>query len=854
MLTAAAQADAQIVRSPPPAGASTHTVVLGGRYARSGFDGWLLGGGYRAAWVSPIEVPVLDLDTLGGLVPTGTGGDGQTVSLKFIGGDGLEYALRSIDKIPTRKLDTVFEGTVVAALVQDQVAQFLPTAALVVDPLLDATGILHPRHSLAVIPDDPRLGEYREEFAGLIGMFTDQPQERANRSPGFADSRRISGSDTFLEEMEEGACNSADARGYLKARLMDILIGDRDRHERQFRWARYPDGDGCFVWRVIPEDRDQAFVMNDGFMMSVYRLVQFRNIGFGPSYPNLAGLTFSGWELDRQLLPGLDRATWSGVVAEIQAQITDRVIEDAVRNLPSAHFDLYGDFLASSLKSRREDLPKAAMFFYGLMARQPEFRATDRDELAEFEHLSDGSLRVSVAYREGPGAGAPYFERTFRPDETTEFRLFLQGGDDVIEVAGGKARIKVRAIGGGGDDRFINRSLAGTQHTRFYDDRGDNLFEGTSRVDTDSFERPQSENGVHRYTLDWGGTNRFLPAFSYDSDIGLYFGLTADFRRNGFRKVPFRSDNAFTFGVGTTGPEFYVGWDGRYRDALWDGDFVFHADYSGLDVLRFTGFGNATAFDSDSEFFQVEQTQFELMPGLEWTSPEPERPAVRVGFGPVLKYSSAPADDNGVRLLGQLDPAPLGLGSFGQAGARAWLEIDKRNAAGFATSGFRIRAGASAYPAVWDVPTAFGEVHGEFSVFLTPGSSWRAPTVALRAGGKTVLGDFPFFESAFLGGSADVRGLRSQRYAGDAAAYGNGELRLPIARFSLIFPAEFGLTGAADVGRVFFDEDPDGTDTWHRAFGGGFWLSFLERSQTVSFTVMSSDEQVGFYAKAGFHF
>jgi len=857
---------AQMTKSIPPQGAETHEVVIGQRYENAGFSRWFYGAGYRDSWTVPIEFPVLDLDMAGGLTPIGTGGYGQTVSLKFLGGDGLQYALRSMDKDATRRLDSLFTGTIVARVVQDQVAQFLPTAGLVVDPLLEATGILHPIHRLAVIPDDPRLGEYREDFAGMIGMLTDQPQEGPDNTPGFAGSRRVSGSENFLEALEEGKCNRADARGYLKARMMDMVIGDRDRHSGQFRWARFPEDEDCYIWLVIPEDRDQAFIMNDGAMMAAYRLMQPQQIRFGPNYPSLIGLTFNGWELDRQILPELEEPVWTEVAAEIQVALTDSVIEDAVSRLPAPHFALYGEFLVTSLKSRREQLPEIALAYYRFMARQPDVKATDRDEHAVFEHLEGGDLRVTITYIDGPHSDAPYFDRTFYHEETSEVRVFLQGGDDFIEVVGGRGHIKVRAIGGGGDDRYLNSSETGPGGTRFYDDRGDNEFEGRARVDERSFKRPPAANLVHRYGLDWGGTNRILPAFSYDSDIGFYFGVTMGFNRNGFRKVPWQSDNAFTIGVGTTGPEGYIGWDARYRNVIWDADLRFHGHYTGLDILRFTGFGNETAFDEASEFYRVEQLAVEIAPALEWTwahegRDEAEvnlkafRPAIKFGIGPVIKYSDAPAADNVEQLIGTLDPAPLGLGSFGQVGARVSFEIDQRNSAGYPTSGFHLKTEASAYPSIWDAEEAFGEVNGTLAVYLTPGSSRRAPTLALRVGGKNVFGsEFPFFEAAFLGGSANLRGYRSQRYAGDASAFGNAEIRLPLAQFDMLFPTEFGITGAADVGRVFFEGDPDEADDWHSAFGGGIWFSFMRRTQTFSIMVMSGDDITGLYAKAQFHF
>ncbi len=61
-------------------------------------------------------------------------------------------------------------------------------------------------------------------------------------------------------------------------------------------------------------------------------------------------------------------------------------------------------------------------------------------------------------------------------------------------------------------------------------------------------------------------------------------------------------------------------------------------------------------------------------------------------------------------------------------------------------------------------------------------------------------------------------------------------------------------TGAADAGRVFLDEDPDGADEWHSGVGGGFWLSFLNRMQTLSVAIVNGDDLTGVYLRAGFMF
>ncbi len=55
----------KIHRSIPPKGAKTHTVVPGERFRAGWLKRWLIGNDYRYVWTTPIEIPVLDLDSAG---------------------------------------------------------------------------------------------------------------------------------------------------------------------------------------------------------------------------------------------------------------------------------------------------------------------------------------------------------------------------------------------------------------------------------------------------------------------------------------------------------------------------------------------------------------------------------------------------------------------------------------------------------------------------------------------------------------------------------------------------------------------------------------------------------------------
>ena len=875
-----AEAGARIHRSIPPPGAKTHRVVPGERYRAVAFKRWLYGSSYRDLWSTPIEVAVLDLDTVGGgLTPLRAGGFGQSVNLNFTGRDGRRYTVRSLDKDAGRRIWEPLRDTIVDEVLQDLISAMLPTGALVADALMEAAGVLHAAHTPVVIPDDPRLGEFRERFAGLIGMLQEHPSEGPGDTPGFAGSRKVSSTENLLDDLEDGPCDRVDARAFLRARLLDFLVNDKDRHHGQWRWARFPDGD-CHTWLPIPEDRDQAFIHFEGVSMIAARILYPIQIPFDGSYPSLVGLTMTGWELDRELLVELDRAAWEAEAAALRDDLPDSVLADAVRRLPPPYYESVGEDLAAALRARRDALPGFAVRYYELISRQAEIKATDRDEVLRCEHLPDGALRVSIGLAEESGGSAaePWFRRTFRPDETREVRVFLRGGDDRAEVTGEAGRIVVRIDGGGGDDTFRNAAALGGAGIEFYDSRGENRFDlgRGALVEERPYERPPGSHTPNaRYALDWGMQPLTFPVVLANPDLGLFARFLHSRQYFGYRRAPFASKHTFSAGLATNGFEPFLSYTGEFRGAVGGLDARLHLDYSGIEMVRFNGLGNDTQLSESSSFYKVEQDTLLFAPAIEFRKethpggdrPDAAAPSLRsdlvVRVGPALRYSDTPAEANETRYLGSLAEPLYGAGSFGQIGVRGEALYDTRDDPGYATRGVFLRLGGAVYPRLWDVESAFGTVGGEGSTYLTARIPTE-PTLALRAGGKKVWGDFPFHESAFVGGpgfaslgtteGGTVRGYRQHRFSGDASLYANAELRFSLLDFEFLMPMEWGVFGAVDTGRVFFADDPPGADRWHTGIGGGVWLGILERRSTVSLAVMRSEELTGFYLRAGLLF
>ena len=819
-----------------PAAPARVRVVAAPRYKAGPIHKFLLGPTYRRLWTTPVEVDVLDLRAFdGGLKPVSKGGGKETTSLRFDSANGREWRVRSVDKNARRTIPLELRDSFVAQLAQDQISAGNPAGPLIVDGLAEAAGILFVPHRMVVIPDDPLLGKFREEFAGLLGLIEENPRIEAPVTPGFEGfDKKLNNTVALWEHLDDHPEQRVNARAFLKARLFDVFIGDFDRHDDQWDWLKRP---GSPEWVPYPKDRDEAFVKFDGFILALIRPAQPKLVNFEKHYSDMVGLTWQGRFLDRRHLTTLEFPVWQEVAADLQARLTDPVIDAAVKRLPPEYYRIVGGQMAAKLKARRNLLPAAARKFYEILAKDSEAIGTDKADSAQISPGSDGGVEVTLGGAEG--GSAPYFQRRYDPRETKEVRVYLRGGDDRAVREAGTQQLFVRVIGGDGND-VLDDSKSG--HTHFYDWVGENrVIPGPETLFNDEpYIRPVDRSGDP--ARDWGHMNLRFPWLSAGADLGVFLGAEWQHTGYGFRKDPYENRQSLRAGYST---------GLRGARAEYEGEFVrtdskkrWHllARYSDVDLLRFYGFGNQTIDTGNDRFHQVLMHAYSLAPAFRLGSD-----AVNFSLGPVARFTSTrlPPD----RLI-SIAP-PYGVGDFGEVGATARLVLDGRNRKLAPSRGALLWAAGTYYPAVWSVTKPFGEVHGEASTYLSP-PLVLDPVLALRVGGKRVWGPYPFQESAFLGGVESVRGLRPGRYAGDASAYANVELRLALFRFRALVPARFGVFGLADGGRVWLKGE-DSTKI-HTGFGGGIWVAFLKPDNTLSLAAAQSEGHLRVYFYAGFAF
>ena len=406
----------------------------------------LLGAHHRAVWAAPVRAPVLNLRTAvpgaGLLTPTKLGGGFQSISLTLVAPDTRPYVLRSLDKDPSRILPKIYRKTFVANFLRDATSAGNPYGALVVAPLAQALGVPHCNPRLFYVPTDAtELGspEANERLRGKLVLLEQKYDGQLVCSPQLPTAQNFVDDEDMRKRLYADPRARADGQALLRARLLDVLIGDWDRHAGQWQWAELPDPAhaGRLLYAPVPKDRDQAFFrISDGAVpwlmtrkFAVRHLVTFKT-----RIHDVQALTGQGRFVDQRGLGALTSRDFDRAARFVQQHLPDSALARAVRQLPPAVHALEGPRLLHDLQARRQQLPQVAHQYYLLRARRPTVAGTDQADRFVVQRTPD-STTVSI-YCRSLGPDSLYYRRTFLRRETRRLTLEGLGSNDMFEVVG----------------------------------------------------------------------------------------------------------------------------------------------------------------------------------------------------------------------------------------------------------------------------------------------------------------------------------------------------------------------------------------------------------------------------------
>jgi hypothetical protein len=84
------------------------------------------------------------------------------------------------------------------------------------------------------------------------------------------------------------------------------------------------------------------------------------------------------------------------ITNEFVAEVTDSVLETAVKRLPASSYELRHGDLLRILKSRRADLPRAMSEYYYFLNRNVFIQTTDKNELFVIKDTLKNAMQVDI--------------------------------------------------------------------------------------------------------------------------------------------------------------------------------------------------------------------------------------------------------------------------------------------------------------------------------------------------------------------------------------------------------------------------------------------------------------------------
>lgn len=840
---------------------------------KSGFYKFLWGERYRSAYGTKIKAPLVDLDTIfGGVFPVRKGGGNQSKSLRLQDHDGRQYVMRALRKQSTQYLQaTIFQDEYIgSALDNDFTSKLLmdgftgahPYAPFVIGDLADAIGVYHTNPVIYYVPKQNALGEYNLDFGDELYMIEEHTSEGHDDKASFGFKNTLISTIKMMSKVAKDEDIMVDEKAYIKARLFDMLIGDWDRHQDQWRWIEFKE-DGKTIYRPMPRDRDQAFSkMSDGFLLTtaVTLIPSVRLLrSYSEDLKDVEGVNVEPYPIDVALMVQSDKEVFDEQVQFIQNNITDEVIDKAFENIPS---ELQNEDIAEIkefLKSRRKNLQLISDRYYNVVSKFSVIKGTNKDDWFDIERLKDGKTKVT-AYRIKDGKKADVFhQRIYTKAQTKEIWIYALDDDDHFHVFGqGDDLIKVRLIGGLNKDTY---DVENNKRLKVYDYKSKKNKFVQSNINkklTDNYE-----TNVYDYKKLKNNLNQLVPTIGFNPDDGVKFGVNNTYTNFRFERNPFSSKHSISAAYFTATNGFDFSYNTEIANVFGETNLKLGIQYNNPNfAVNFFGFGNSTpnfntdeddGFDVDLDYNRVRLGTLRFEPTLVWRG--------RMGslFEAGVLYESNDIERTQGRFIEQYfaeDNAVFENQNF--LGAKAKYHYENKDDAAFPTLRmlFNLEAG---FMHNVDSSKGFG--------FLIPelGFAYK-----LSANGKVVLAskvrghinfgeDFEFYQAAVLGDETGLRGFRRERFSGQQAFVQTTDIRFNFKKGESFSPFSLGMYAGFDYGRVWIDDkfvpmsEVNNEDQWNTSYGGGLFMA-LYGIASLNVSSFMSDDGLRLAFRLGFGF
>lgn len=789
---------------------------------------FLWGERYRDLYDEEVEVPVLILDSLPGNVrPISEGGGQQSRSLRLINDSENEYTLRAIRKAPlqyvqadlvkTSYIRDFLDSTVVERYIEDYFTTAHPYAAFAVNDLADAADILHATPKLYYVPKQKGLGIYSEDYGDALFMLEEHIGEENREFEIFGSPDNILSTADLLLEMRESKDAYVDQESYIRARLFDMLIGDWDRHQDQWRWAQY-EKDGQKRFEAIPRDRDHAFSKYDGPLLSLIKgaVPLLRKMqSYDEDLDSVKWLNWSGYPLDQRFITDYDWQTWEEQVKYLQENLNDEQIDLAFANLPKEIQEQGTEKVKAKLRGRRQNLLEIARDYYEYLQKHQVITGTEEDE--EFRITrKEGGVTEIVIFQDGEET----FRNSYDSDQTNEIWLYGLDGNDKFKITGqGSDLIKLKVLGGDEEDTY---DFQNPRKAKLYDYRSaENTIvnPASKRWLVDSYEINKYQFEKRKYDV-----NKITPLANFETDAGFTLGVKNEYTRYGLVRNPFTSQYIFGAGYYFATNGFKAFGSAEYAHVFHNWNFLIEGLYSSPNYsMNYFGWGNETDYNGnavDNTYNRVKIEESLIAPGLVWRN---KSETSTFTWRALVESIEVNREENSF-VNDNFSPENDIFDDQLYAGTEVNFHFFNKNNESFPSIGSEFNIVSGYKQNIDGRNNRFGYIEPYVTIDYPLIPSGFA-VIATKIGGEVILGDnYEFYHAATIGGNRSLRGYRNHRFSGDKAFYQSIDVRSAVGLIETRFiPLIVGVTAGFDYGRVWTD-DVDSNE-WHTDYGGSVWIN-----------------------------
>ncbi|WP_299338880.1 metallophosphoesterase [uncultured Psychroserpens sp.] len=830
---------------------------------RTGFFETVWGSHYRDIYSKKITAKVATLDTLyGGLEIVRAGGGHQTRSLRLKTKDGRELNMRALRKSATQYLQTVlfkdtyvqddFEKTAIEGLIYDFYTAAHPYAFKAVPDLADAAEIYHTNPKIYYIPKHKHLGQYNADYGDELYMIEERPEDNYtdDRNFGFADD--IESTHDIIEKVRKDEKYKIDENAFVRARLFDMLIGDWDRHQDQWRWAQFNQENGDKYYRPIPRDRDQVFSNFDGALLSVMRQISGSTKQlqvYDETLKDLKWMNSAGIKLDRVLIQKADRDKWLEQAQLLQDRITDEVIEKAFSKIPEEVQDETLEDIKKKLRGRLSNLQDIATRYYNILNELVILTGTDKDDYIEVKRIGDNETQVIISRIIDGEKGEVIVDKVFHKDVTKELWIYGLDDKDVFEVTG-KANnlIFTRLIGGQENDTYI---ITSGRRVKVYDHESKPNTIKENNGATIRFTDVYKLN-LFDFQKNIVVNNMITPAIGFNPDDGVSLGVSFVKTKKGFQRNPFSAQHRFRGGYFFATKGFALNYDGEFANIMNDWNLHIGGQFTSANFTNnFFGLGNETVNNDeelDFDYNRVKTSIYMAKAGIL------KKGDFGSDYGFRAVFEAIEIDDTPNRFITEF--APSSFEEFYERRLFGALEAEYKYASFDnklnPTRGMTFLLNVGGKTEFKDTKNTYGYINSNLG-FYNAVSRNRKLVLKTDARLQVRIGDdLIFYQAANIGGRNGLRGYRTERFTGQNSFVGSADLRYSFDSFKTsTLPLQIGVFGGFDVGRVWLEGDF--SNRWHNDYGGGFWVTAAD-SLSGTFNLFNSPEGLRFSFGFGLNF